>query len=281
MASLLRLRFGGLAAPLLPVAPRVSRRLLAAAAGAEPGIRLYQYEICPFCCKVKAFMDWQRMPYSTIEVNPLSKAEIKFSEKYKKVPIAVIDGEAVNDSSGIMSKLADQAQDGDVKAELADTEIEKWLQWVDTDLAVLLFPNITRNFGESWDAFRYIGEVPSFGAGTKAANQLVGSLAMWLANGKLKKKYNITDERKQLRETLQTWVDAVGDGPFLRGAKLSVADVAVYGVLSSIRGMPTHKEVLADSAGLATWAERVRAAVGDSMRHEVPPVARSYGLTAP
>ncbi len=49
--------------------------------------KLYQYNICPFCCKVKAFMDWKGVEYSAIDVNPLSKAEISFSKDYRKVPI--------------------------------------------------------------------------------------------------------------------------------------------------------------------------------------------------
>lgn len=287
MASVLRQRLAvphmsmpqHLAVLFPPVAASKSwRRLLASAVvGKAPTVKLYQYEICPFCCKVKAFMDWQRLPYSTIEVNPLTKAELKFSEQYKKVPIAVIDGMAVNDSSGILSTLAQ----GNVKEDLSNEETEKWLRWVDKELAVLLFPNITRSFSESFQAFRYIGEVQSFGLGAKAANQLAGSFAMWLANGKLKKKYNIVDERKQLRETLQSWTDAVGGGPFLRGDELSVPDVAVYGVLSSIRGLATYEEILAASPELKKWIANVRVAIGSSMRQEATPVARSFGLTAP
>ncbi|KAI7749583.1 hypothetical protein M8C21_021885, partial [Ambrosia artemisiifolia] len=61
-------------------------------------IVLYQYESCPFCNKVKAFLDYYDVPYKVVEVNPLSKKEIKWSD-YKKVPILVVDGERLEDSS--------------------------------------------------------------------------------------------------------------------------------------------------------------------------------------
>lgn len=48
---------------------------------------------------VPAFLDYHDIPYKVVEVNPLSKKEIKWSD-YKKVPILVVDGEQLVDSSG-------------------------------------------------------------------------------------------------------------------------------------------------------------------------------------
>lgn len=41
-------------------------------------LRLYQYAICPFCNKTKAVLDYAQVPYEAVEVNPLTKAEIKW-----------------------------------------------------------------------------------------------------------------------------------------------------------------------------------------------------------
>ena len=48
---------------------------------------------------ISAFLDYYDIPYKVVEVNPLSKKEIKWSD-YKKVPILVVDGEQMVDSSG-------------------------------------------------------------------------------------------------------------------------------------------------------------------------------------
>ena len=72
---------------------RVARRTFCAAG--EPAVTLYQYEICPFCSKAKALLDYHSIPYRTVEVNPVAKKELAFTPDYKKVPIAVIDGEQV------------------------------------------------------------------------------------------------------------------------------------------------------------------------------------------
>ncbi len=50
-----------------------------------PSLKLYQYKSCPYCCKARAYMDYYGISYEVVEVNPLTRSEIKFS-KYKKVP---------------------------------------------------------------------------------------------------------------------------------------------------------------------------------------------------
>ncbi|KAG2450408.1 hypothetical protein HYH02_004910 [Chlamydomonas schloesseri] len=68
-------------------------------------VTLYQYEVCPYCCKVRAMLDYYKLPYTVIEVNPLTKGELSWSS-YKKVPVVKLDEEVVVDSSAIMSRLA-------------------------------------------------------------------------------------------------------------------------------------------------------------------------------
>ena len=49
---------------------------------------LYQYATCPFCCKVRTFLDYYDIDYDTVEVNPVSRKEVQFSD-YQKVPFMV------------------------------------------------------------------------------------------------------------------------------------------------------------------------------------------------
>ena len=46
-----------------------------------------------------------QLPYKTVEVAPLFKSELKWSE-YRKVPVALVDGQQINDSSAIITQLA-------------------------------------------------------------------------------------------------------------------------------------------------------------------------------
>lgn len=71
-------------------------------------LTLYQYKTCPFCSKVRAFLDFHALPYEVVEVNPVRRTEIKFSS-YRKVPILLAqEGDSLqqlNDSSVIISAL--------------------------------------------------------------------------------------------------------------------------------------------------------------------------------
>lgn len=68
---------------------------------------LYQYAICPWCCKVKAVLDYYKLPYNSVEVNPLWKTELKFSE-YKKVPVVILpNADQLNDSNIIIQHIVD------------------------------------------------------------------------------------------------------------------------------------------------------------------------------
>lgn len=73
-------------------------------------IILFQFQTCPFCCKVRAFLDYAGLSYSVVEVDAVLRQSIKWSQS-KKVPIVLVrskDGDYVqlNDSSMIISALA-------------------------------------------------------------------------------------------------------------------------------------------------------------------------------
>ncbi|EER05879.1 conserved hypothetical protein [Perkinsus marinus ATCC 50983] len=245
-----------------------SSRLCAAGVSKLPEVNIYQYEICPYCNKVKAFLDWQQVPYKTMDVNPLTKGEIRFSKDYRKVPIAFIDGVQVNDSAEIIKKLVEVLGRENVTKQMQDAEISKWVDWTDNKLAVLLFPNLTRTFGESFEAFGYIMNIPHMWLPMKMVNRLLGGWAMWMANDKIRKKYDIDDEREDLLKCIDEWtLDlAARGGKFHGGPSPDLADVAVYGCIRSLEGFTTHHWLLRNHTDLLAWYNRMFRAMPKSSR---------------
>ncbi|KAJ4963309.1 hypothetical protein NE237_023248 [Protea cynaroides] len=228
---------------------------------------LYQYEACPFCNKVKAFLDYYDIPYKVVEVNPISKKEIKWSD-YKKVPILTVDGEQLVDSSDIINKLCRKVHpEKSVDSVRDDDEENKWRRWVDSDLVHVLSPNIYRSVSEALESFDYITSKGNFSFTEKITAKYAGAAAMYFVSKNLKKKHNITDERAALYKAAETWVDALNGRDFLGGSKPNLADLAVYGVLRPIRYLRSGKDMV-ENTRIGDWFTRMESAIGESSRIE-------------
>lgn len=112
----------------IPGGSSESLYLLPAATGlfssSTPPLTLYQYDVCPFCCKVKAVLDFYRIPYRVVEVSPLTKRQLKWGA-HRKVPVLALGGtggggeqeafaplpgvDVLADSSLIISRIAAEA----------------------------------------------------------------------------------------------------------------------------------------------------------------------------
>ncbi|RZB38893.1 prostaglandin E synthase 2, partial [Asbolus verrucosus] len=137
-------------------------------------LTLYQYQTCPFCCKVRAFLDYYGISYDVIEVDPVLRQSIKWST-YKKVPILVANLNEVyqpmNDSSMIISALSTYLKD---QKQLRDiVKCYPHISFVDED-----------EVGE-WEKH--------FPAWERNLIIFVGASAMYFIGKRLKKKYNLKD----------------------------------------------------------------------------------------
>uniref|UniRef100_K3WFT3 Prostaglandin E synthase 2 n=1 Tax=Globisporangium ultimum (strain ATCC 200006 / CBS 805.95 / DAOM BR144) TaxID=431595 RepID=K3WFT3_GLOUD len=235
-----------------------------------PKVTLYQYEPCPYCCKVKAVLDYLRIPYDVIEVNPLTKKETKPLTDYKKVPVCTINDEVIVDSSAIISRLRELVLDpNENKSEatggVSFEEEEKWRKWVDEKLILLAPPNIYRTFPESLQSFDYCLTEGKFTATERYMSKYAGAVAMYFIAKKLKTKYDIEDEREALYEAINSYVDAVGDRDFLGGTEPNMADLSVFGVVRSVAGLQTFDDLMQHTS-IKPWFTRMTEKVGPTTR---------------
>eukprot|EP00633_Aureoumbra_lagunensis_P008339 CAMPEP_0197314726 /NCGR_PEP_ID=MMETSP0891-20130614/34927_1 /TAXON_ID=44058 ORGANISM="Aureoumbra lagunensis, Strain CCMP1510" /NCGR_SAMPLE_ID=MMETSP0891 /ASSEMBLY_ACC=CAM_ASM_000534 /LENGTH=156 /DNA_ID=CAMNT_0042803295 /DNA_START=247 /DNA_END=717 /DNA_ORIENTATION=+ len=136
----------------------------------------------------------------------------------------------------------------------ASAEAKKWADWASKDLAVYMYPNITRSFTECRSALAYADE--SFSPLQAFLIKNIGALGMSMAHGSIKKKYNISDERTALFEKLDIWENQILEesGPFRAGNQFpDLADLTVFGVLTSVHGLSAHNEIMSSRPKLAKW----------------------------
>mmetsp|Transcript_14295 Transcript_14295/g.21606 ORF Transcript_14295/g.21606 Transcript_14295/m.21606 type:complete len:345 (-) Transcript_14295:34-1068(-) len=226
-------------------------------------ITIYQYQVCPFCCKVRAFLDYHNIPYTIVEVNPMTKAEIKsLDTPYKKVPVVICNGVQLNDSSVIVTTLAQ------VLAKINGTDYpfekseESWRRYVDEVFVRRIPPNIYRSFSEAMKSFEYISEKNEFSLGQKYFSIYGGSLVMWGVSKKLKQKYEIEDERQAIYNCANDWTTALGEKHYMGGSAPNLADLAVYGILSSIEGLDTFND-LCHETQIGEYYYRMKDVVGE------------------
>ncbi|KAK6051267.1 glutaredoxin [Cooperia oncophora] len=175
----------------------ISRKIINTADKSGLNLRLYQYQSCPFCCKVRAFLDYYGFSYEVVEVNPVTKSQMSFSKGYKKVPlITSTEGtfkessliisqlttylrrpdrnlfeiedmyptiEAINDDGKVVkvcpNKYVIMKEDSNDDEEFAyEREERKWREWVDDHFIHLISPNIYRNFSESLETFEWFSK---------------------------------------------------------------------------------------------------------------------------
>jgi microsomal prostaglandin-E synthase 2 len=201
-----------------------------------------------------------------VEVNPLTKKELSFST-YKKVPVAVINGQQINGSTDIVLAIQENVLQN-TKSERAvsplTVEQKKWLDWVDDYFVHLLPPNIYRTPKEAVKSFDYIVHHSKFSYWQQETTRWFGGLAMYIVAKRLKSKYDIQDERRSLYEAVNLWCrQGVGDKSFCGGEQPGLADLVMFGVLRSLKYYDVFEDIQANT-DMHLWYHRMQALVGDS-----------------
>ena len=204
---------------------------------------LYQYTVCPFCCKIRALLNYKNIKCNFVEVNPLNKKEIRFSKDYKKVPIFVDEkGNQVNDSTPIMRYIEEKYLSFENKVFETEEEAklveDRWLSWGDSVFVKSLPPLIYKDLSTAIHSFDYITKEGQFSWFQQRLIKYTGAVIMKMVAGKSAKKQGITDPEGHFDGLLKTLEAGIGEQDFLGNDKVNGADLAIFGVLNSVEGLP-------------------------------------------
>ena len=137
-------------------------------------------------------------------------------------------------------------------------EERHWRDWTDRVLVHSLSPNIYRTMPEALQAFNNFSAMGKWDEHFSTVERLtavyVGSAAMWMIGKRLKKRYALKDDvRETLYDNCRCWLKAIGkDRQFMGGDRPNLADLSVFGVLSSIEGCQAFNDLL-QNTNIKPW----------------------------
>ena len=225
---------------------------------------LYQFEISPFCDKIRRALRYKGWDFRIEEI-PLSQAA---SGRWRSVsptgkfPVLDHDGKVIVDSTDILHYLEQITPTPPLfPADPAQRALAHVLEdWADESL---YFYELTMRMTWPHNASRWIPEL--LAAEKPLTRRLLTPFVKRLLP-KVARNQGIGRKSPAQIETevsrhLQALTDLLGTGDWLVGSHLSVADLAVFAQLFCIRGaVEGDRLVTEDYAAVAAWMDRVDAA---------------------
>ena len=239
---------------------------------------LYQFALCPFCSKVRAGLELKGIPYRVVEVNPRTKAELPLLPEGtpRKVPVLVAGDAVIHDSTAILHFL-DPAYPSSVRfrpdepalRERAD-EIE---EWVDVELIRALPTVLYGTWREAGRAATVVARSSNLGPTQGLGVKLGGPLIMYMVAKRILKKSGRRDGHAWVNECLDQIERWLGEAPFVCGARMTIADVAILGALACVEEFPVYRSVEARPR-LRDWLARMAAQKQASRTQAAPASGR-------
>ncbi|MDB4990559.1 MAG: hypothetical protein JWN04_5737 [Myxococcaceae bacterium] len=227
----------------------------------HPEAVLYQFSLCPFCSKVRAGLALKGIAYRTVEVNPRTKAELPVlpPDVPRKVPVLVVGDQVVHDSTAIL-RFLDEAYPGSVRFRPESAAVraraDEIEDWVDAELIRALPTVLYGTWREAAHAAAVVARSSKLNLAQDFGVKVAGPVIMHLVAKRLLKKSGRRDAHAWVNENLdqiETWL---GEQPYVCGASMTIADVAILGAFSCVEGFPIYESILARPR-LEAWLLRM------------------------
>ena len=215
---------------------------------------IYSFQSCPFCFKIRALLASRGIRYADVEVEPMKKAELAWSE-WSAVPVFVdSDGTAMNESNDILHYI--DSKHGNLFPRAGeDAEQDRWMEFSNQVLGKSIVAVIYRTFGSSFRALEYVNGIENFSRKDKLVNKYLGGFVMKMVGRSRAKMFD-----EPPRQNLKTQLDHLStglNGDFFGGESPNGADFANYGILRSMQGLEGF-DILESHPTAFPWYNRVQ-----------------------
>ncbi len=221
---------------------------------------LHQFEISPFCDKVRRVLRYKRLPFETREVPLLevTTGALRRRNGTGKLPTLDHDGHLVADSSDIARYLEERFPDRPLlprDARLAG-ECHILEDWADESL---YFYEVYLRFLVPDNARRWVPALVHADAAPLRA--IAPVLIPRVLRGTLDQQGLGRKTKEQILADLDRHLDALeaklGERTWLVGDAITLADISVFAQLACVRGAVEGERAIGARRAVAAWMKRV------------------------
>ena len=231
-------------------------------------IVLHQFELSPYCDKVRRVLAFKRKPYETREVPPTETlTRLRRLSPVGKVPVLEHGATIVNDSSAIARYLDAQFPDPPL---FPDGKRERALchfleDWADESL---YFFEVWLRFGlrgnaDEWSRRTSESEPP--GLLRRATERAFPTVMRNVLRAQGLGRWPAEKVMAELERHVQMLSDYLDDDDWLVGERLTIADIAAFSQLSCASETGEGAAVTATHENILRWMERVNASTAPVM----------------
>jgi glutathione S-transferase len=226
-------------------------------------LRLYQFEISPFCDKIRRTLHLKGLAYEIVEVPLLDfmRGRMKRLAPANKLPVLEVDGRHVADSTEIAAWLDEHYPLPPLyPAERRERALTHVLEdWADESL---YFYEMHLRLGVPTNARRWVPRLVRHDGAllrTLAPRVVPRAIRRVTEAQGVGRKDGRTLERDLARHAQA--VDAlVADSEWLVGSHVTIADIAVFAMFDCLGSVPEGQRAIAPYPAIGRWMERVRKA---------------------
>jgi len=220
---------------------------------------LYQFTLSPYCTKVRWALEWKRLEYDAVEVDPFTRREVRAVSGQKLVPVLKDGDLVIADSTPILDHLETRYPHrplwpADPVARARHKALEDWADEVFTkDL-------VGFKIFSSDNARRMVVRTAKHHAPsllTPLQLRLGPPVVRWL--GRTRRRGRSLERMRADYERNLDLLEAMlaENVPYLTGDAPGVFDAAVWGALWTMRGME-GEHLLAARPRLTAWYARMK-----------------------
>jgi len=222
---------------------------------------LYQLVLSPYCTKVRWGLEWKRLDYDAVEIDPFTRKEPRNASGQGKVPVLEDGGTVIADSTRILAYLEEAYPDRGLipRQPAARASVLALEDWADE----VFIPDLIAFKIFSADNPRRMvvrtakHHPPSF---LMKLQVLVGPAVVRSLGRSRRHGRSLSQLRSDYERHLDL-LDSMASGrPYLTGEGPTVFDAAVWGGLWSMKGM-AGEELLGPRLNLSGWFRRMQSEI--------------------